>query len=158
LTHLTPAQVGDGTTSVVLLAGEILKECKQFIEEGVHSQIVGRGIRKATALCLERISQIAVSISFVPCLSVCLSFFLSCLLFLSVFFPPPIFLTACSRDDPKQQRELLEKCAATTLSSKLLAHQKHFFAKLVVDAVSDLGELYVFEKFDCHVLWRSGCR
>ena len=49
---------------MVLLAGEILKESKQFIEEGVHSQIVARGIRKATSLCLERIQQIAVSISF----------------------------------------------------------------------------------------------
>ena len=58
-------QVGDGTTSVVLLSSEILKECKQFIEEGVHSQIVARGIRKATALSLERIKEIAVKISFV---------------------------------------------------------------------------------------------
>ena len=33
------------------------------------------------------------------------------------------------------------KCAATTLSSKLVAHQKDFFAKLVVDAVMDLDEL-----------------
>ena len=33
------------------------------------------------------------------------------------------------------------KCAATTLSSKLVAHQKDFFAKLVVDAVTDLDEL-----------------
>ncbi len=30
-------EVGDGTTSVVLLAGELLKESKQFIDEGIHS-------------------------------------------------------------------------------------------------------------------------
>ena len=30
-------QVGDGTTSVVLTAGELLKQAKQFIEEGMHS-------------------------------------------------------------------------------------------------------------------------
>jgi hypothetical protein len=35
----------------------------------------------------------------------------------------------------------LEKCAATTLSSKLVAHQKDFFAKMVVDAVMLLDEL-----------------
>ncbi len=29
--------MGDGTTSVVLLAGEFLKEAKPFIEEGIHS-------------------------------------------------------------------------------------------------------------------------
>ena len=29
--------VGDGTTSVVVVAGELLKESKQFIDEGMHS-------------------------------------------------------------------------------------------------------------------------
>lgn len=33
------AQVGDGTTTVVILAGELMKECKAFIEEGVHPQV-----------------------------------------------------------------------------------------------------------------------
>ena len=32
------AEVGDGTTTVVLLAAEFLRECKAFIEEGVHPQ------------------------------------------------------------------------------------------------------------------------
>ena len=41
-------QVGDGTTSVVLLAGEFLKQCKPFIEEGVHPQVIIRAFRKAT--------------------------------------------------------------------------------------------------------------
>jgi len=30
-------EVGDGTTSVTLLAGEFMKEAKAFIEEGMHS-------------------------------------------------------------------------------------------------------------------------
>ena len=34
------AEVGDGTTSVVLLAGELLKESRQFIEEGVSPHVV----------------------------------------------------------------------------------------------------------------------
>lgn len=38
-------------------------------------------------------------------------------------------------------RSLLEKCASTTLSSKLIAHQKDFFAKMVVDAVMQLDDL-----------------
>lgn len=36
-------QVGDGTTSVVILAGEFLKEAKPFIEEGVHPRVRGPG-------------------------------------------------------------------------------------------------------------------
>ena len=43
----THTQVGDGTTTVVLLAGEILKNCKPFVEDGVHPQIIVRGLRKA---------------------------------------------------------------------------------------------------------------
>ena len=35
--------MGDGTTSVVLLAGEILKSCKTFVEDNVHPQARWRG-------------------------------------------------------------------------------------------------------------------
>lgn len=33
------AEVGDGTTSVVLLAAEILKQVKIFVEDGLHPQV-----------------------------------------------------------------------------------------------------------------------
>lgn len=35
----TLAQVGDGTTTVVLLASEFLKEAKSFIDDGVHPRV-----------------------------------------------------------------------------------------------------------------------
>jgi T-complex protein 1 subunit eta len=41
----------------------------------------------------------------------------------------------------EQHRELLKKCASTALNSKLVAHQKEFFARMVVDAVMLLDEL-----------------
>lgn len=41
----------------------------------------------------------------------------------------------------REQQALLEKCARTTLSSKLIARQREFFAKMVVDAVLMLDEL-----------------
>lgn len=44
------AEVGDGTTSVVLLAGELMKMCKPFIEDGVHPQVIVRAFRKATTM------------------------------------------------------------------------------------------------------------
>jgi T-complex protein 1 subunit eta len=40
-------EVGDGTTTVTLLAVELLKESKNFIEDGMHSQIVIKGYREA---------------------------------------------------------------------------------------------------------------
>jgi T-complex protein 1 subunit eta len=45
------------------------------------------------------------------------------------------------KDDKAKQRELLIKCAATALNSKLVAGQKEFFANMVVDAVSMLDDL-----------------
>jgi T-complex protein 1 subunit eta len=48
-------QVGDGTTSVVLTAGELLRQSKIFIEEGMHSQIIIKGYREALKLCYARI-------------------------------------------------------------------------------------------------------
>lgn len=56
------AEVGDGTTSVVLLAGELLKESRGFIEDGVSPHIVIKGYRKALQLALGKIEEIAVTI------------------------------------------------------------------------------------------------
>ena len=52
------AEVGDGTTSVVLLAGEILKQLKPFVEEGVHPQVIMRNVRKAGQLAVEKIQDL----------------------------------------------------------------------------------------------------
>ena len=54
--------MGDGTTSVVLLAGEVLKNCKPFIEDNVHPQIIVRGLRKAAQLALDRVKTVAVHV------------------------------------------------------------------------------------------------
>lgn len=43
-------QVGDGTTSVTLLAAEFLKQIKPYVEEGLHPQIIIRAFRTATQL------------------------------------------------------------------------------------------------------------
>jgi len=57
------AEVGDGTTSVVLLAGEFLKQCKPFVEEGVHPRVIIRSFRKATQLALEKIKELSVGVA-----------------------------------------------------------------------------------------------
>ncbi|XP_036233273.1 T-complex protein 1 subunit eta [Bactrocera oleae] len=102
------AEVGDGTTSVVLLAGEILKQIKPFVEEGVHARIIIKAIRKALQLCMTKINEMAVHVE---------------------------------AQSKEQQRALLEKCAATAMSSKLIHQQKDFFSKMVVDTVLSLDEL-----------------
>ena len=40
--------------------------------------------------------------------------------------------------DENERRDMLLKCAKTSLNSKLLAHYKDFFANLVVEAVEQL--------------------
>ncbi|CAA7407684.1 unnamed protein product [Spirodela intermedia] len=94
--------VGDGTTTVVLLAGEFLKEAKPFIEDGVHPQNLIRSYRTACNLAINKIKEVAVSIE---------------------------------GKSLEEKKKLLAKCAATTLSSKLIGGEKEFFATMVVDAV-----------------------
>ena len=53
--------MGDGTTSVVVLAGEILKEVKEHVEQGVSSQIIIKGLRRASAMAVNKIKEIAVT-------------------------------------------------------------------------------------------------
>ncbi|PGH27566.1 T-complex protein 1, eta subunit [Polytolypa hystricis UAMH7299] len=54
------AEVGDGTTSVVVLAGEILKEVRELVEQGVSSQTIIKGLRRASVMAVHRIKEIAV--------------------------------------------------------------------------------------------------
>ena len=55
------AEVGDGTTSVVVLAGEVLKEMKDFVEQGVSTQTIIKGLRRAGAMAVNKIKEISVN-------------------------------------------------------------------------------------------------
>uniref|UniRef100_M4F161 T-complex protein 1 subunit eta n=1 Tax=Brassica campestris TaxID=3711 RepID=M4F161_BRACM len=101
------SEVGDGTTTVVLLAAEFLKEAKPFVEDGVHSQNLIRSYRTASTLAIEKVKELAVSIE---------------------------------GKSVEEKKGLLAKCAATTLSSKLIGGEKEFFATMVVDAVMAIGD------------------
>lgn len=101
-------QVGDGTTSVVLLAGEFLKQMKPFIEEGVHPRIMIKALRLALQVAIEKINAVSVKID---------------------------------KTDQAKLVKLLEECAATSMSSKLIHQQKDFFSHMVVKAVMMLDEM-----------------
>jgi len=53
------AEVGDGTTTVVLLACELLKEARVFIEDGVHPQTIVRGYRVGRDIALDKVRELA---------------------------------------------------------------------------------------------------
>ncbi|EDS89834.1 t-complex protein 1 subunit eta putative [Entamoeba histolytica] len=42
------SEVGDGTTTVVVLAGELLSQAKKLIEDGIHPQVIIKGYRMAS--------------------------------------------------------------------------------------------------------------
>lgn len=54
------AEVGDGTTSVVVLAGEVLKEVRELVEQGVSAQTIVKGLRRASAMAVNKVKEIAV--------------------------------------------------------------------------------------------------
>ncbi len=55
-------QVGDGTTSAVVLAGELLKNADTLIELGIHPSIIISGYKKATENAKEILDKIAIDI------------------------------------------------------------------------------------------------
>ncbi|MCD6235781.1 MAG: TCP-1/cpn60 chaperonin family protein [Thaumarchaeota archaeon] len=57
------AEVGDGTTTVVVLAGELLAKAEELIEKEVHPAIIIDGYRKAAVKALEVLDKIGVPIS-----------------------------------------------------------------------------------------------
>lgn len=52
--------VGDGTTSVVVVAGELLAKAEELLEDGIATSIVVKGFRNATAKAVEILNDIAL--------------------------------------------------------------------------------------------------
>merc|ERR1719421_171701 len=94
-------ECGDGTTSVVVLASEFIRNAQHLVEQKMHPQVVIKGYRLALAAAREKLESLAID----------------------------------HGKDPVAFREDLMKIAKTTLSSKLLKHEKDHYAKLAVDAV-----------------------
>jgi thermosome len=55
-------EVGDGTTTAVVLAGELLKRAEELLDQDIHPTIIARGYRLAASKALEFLNEIAISI------------------------------------------------------------------------------------------------
>jgi len=94
-------ECGDGTTSVVVLAAELLRQAELLVQQRMHPQVVISGYRLALQAARTKLDQIAFD----------------------------------NGKDRVALRSDLINIAKTTLSSKLLKHEKSHFAELAVDAV-----------------------
>lgn len=54
--------VGDGTTTSVVLASELLKKAEELIDQGIHPTILVSGYRKAAQKAVETINKLAVPV------------------------------------------------------------------------------------------------
>ncbi len=56
-------EVGDGTTTTVVLAGELLKKAEELLEKDIHTTTIVEGFRMAAEKAIEVLNKIAVPIS-----------------------------------------------------------------------------------------------
>jgi len=57
------AEIGDGTTTAVVLAGELLKNAEELIEQDVHPAVISRGYRLAETKAQEILKEMSEKIS-----------------------------------------------------------------------------------------------
>lgn len=93
------AQCGDGTTGVVVLASELLRNAERLVEQKIHPQVICAGFRLAAQAARKALESMAFS-----------------------------------NTGDKFKEDLLN-VARTTLSSKLLTHDREHFARLAVEAI-----------------------
>ncbi|MBE0519944.1 TCP-1/cpn60 chaperonin family protein [Candidatus Bathyarchaeota archaeon] len=55
--------VGDGTTTAVILAGELLKKAEELLDQNIHPTIIVSGYRKAVQKAIETINNIATLVN-----------------------------------------------------------------------------------------------
>lgn len=56
-------QVGDGTTTVAVLTGELLKKAENLLEQGVHPTVIVGGYQQAAAKSLQILKSMALNVS-----------------------------------------------------------------------------------------------
>jgi T-complex protein 1 subunit beta len=75
-------EVGDGTTSVTVLAAELMREAETLVNQKIHPQTIVDGYRLASSAAFDALTASAVdnaytlfpfSNSYLLCLSVCLN-------------------------------------------------------------------------------------
>jgi len=56
-------ECGDGTTSAIIISGELLKQAENLIDQGVHPTIIANGYRMASEKALEILKDISIPVT-----------------------------------------------------------------------------------------------
>ncbi len=56
-------EVGDGTTTAVILAGELLKKAEELVEENIHPTIITKGYRIAKEKAIEELKKLSKKVT-----------------------------------------------------------------------------------------------
>ncbi|MBN1644987.1 TCP-1/cpn60 chaperonin family protein [Candidatus Woesearchaeota archaeon] len=56
-------EIGDGTTTAVVLAGELLKQAEELLEQNIHPTVIVRGYRQAAEKAQQVLRKMAVDVS-----------------------------------------------------------------------------------------------
>ncbi|KRH94135.1 T-complex protein 1, eta subunit [Pseudoloma neurophilia] len=94
-------EVGDGTTSVVLLACEMLKQLKNLISEKFDIKFIKNSLKDVQKKCLSALDSLKINFT----------------------------------DD------ILYKIAQTSLTSKILKYNNHYFSQMLVDTLKNIENL-----------------
>src|SRR5579875_3332197 len=62
ISKATDNEVGDGTTSAVVLAGALLEKAKSLIDKDVHPTIIVDGYRKAAQTAMKELDKISIKV------------------------------------------------------------------------------------------------
>jgi thermosome len=55
-------EVGDGTTTAVVLAGELLRKAEELLEQNIHPTVIVSGYRKATQKAMEALEKVGITV------------------------------------------------------------------------------------------------
>jgi len=55
--------VGDGTTTAVILAGELLHKAEELLNQNIHPTVIVRGYRKAVEKAVEALAKLAITVN-----------------------------------------------------------------------------------------------
>ena len=114
------SEVGDGTTSVTVLASELIREAEKLVDMRIHPQVTSLDPQILDLVSCEYLFQTIIA-GWRQASKVALQ---------------ALENSAQSHvEDEVKFREDLMNIARTTISSKILSQHKDFFAKLAVDAV-----------------------